>query len=55
MRRIPMLSLLFSATLIHAQQCEWLTSVSIDHDLNPSMPTEVMATGISFSSSVSLP
>lgn len=32
-----------SASLLHAQQCDWLTSAPIDYDSNPSMPSEVMA------------
>jgi hypothetical protein len=43
MRQLLTLSLLASTSLINAQQCDWLTSASIDFDSNPSMPSEVMA------------
>jgi hypothetical protein len=43
MRHLLTLSLLASTALINAQQCDWLTSASIDYDSNPSMPSEVMA------------
>lgn len=43
MRQLLTLSLLASTSWINAQQCDWLTSASIDYDSNPSMPSEVMA------------
>ena len=43
MRQLLTLSLLASTSLINAQQCDWLTSASIDFDSNPAMPSEVMA------------
>ena len=43
MHRLLTVSLLLCTTLIHAQQCDWLTSATIDYDMNPSMPSEVLA------------
>lgn len=43
MRRVLILCLLFSATLVHAQQCDWLTSATVEYELNPSMPNVVLA------------
>lgn len=43
MRNLHTLSLLATTTLLHAQQCDWLTSASIDYDSNPSMANEVLA------------
>lgn len=43
MRPILTLLLCCSMALLEAQQCSWLTSVSIDYDMNPSMPAEVLA------------
>ncbi|MBL7938437.1 MAG: hypothetical protein JNL43_03680 [Flavobacteriales bacterium] len=44
MRHTLTLALLaVSAQFVRAQQCDWLTSASIDYDLNPTLPSEVIA------------
>lgn len=43
MRPLLTLSLLLSTTLIHAQQCDWLTNAAVEYELNPSLPNEVLA------------
>ncbi|MBL7952688.1 MAG: T9SS type A sorting domain-containing protein [Flavobacteriales bacterium] len=43
MRSYITLSVVALAAWSHAQDCQWLTSVPIEYDMNPSMPNEVMA------------